>query len=315
MNKKIYLYLTIFFIYATITVSAQFNGRWYGKTIITETDGGIHVSVANHGYILDIHTNEDNTIKGYACYFYYFDQKPYYIIHTINGKIEPSSNTITIKEDTVVKNQLFFAHYDCPEEHSLKYSNTNNRPSLKGKWKTASLKDCHSGITELSKQKPTAQKQFIIFLNKILDDYNLKNNNTQNNITINKTQSDTSKKIEPVLPPTITKRKSNIIKEINVINPQIKIELYDNGIIDHDTISLYFNKDCIAQKIEVSHQPILLNITAQENKENELIMYAENLGDIPPNTALMIIYVDNRKYEINISSDEKNNGIIHFKLK
>ena len=49
--------------------------------------------------------------------------------------------------------------------------------------------------------------------------------------------------------------------------------------------------------------------------ENELIMYAENLGSIPPNTALMIIYDGTKRHEVNISSSNSNNGKVIFTLK
>jgi hypothetical protein len=41
-------------------------------------------------------------------------------------------------------------------------------------------------------------------------------------------------------------------------------------------------------------------------------MYAENLGSIPPNTALMIVYDDNKRHEISISSSKTSNGMVRF---
>ena len=50
-------------------------------------------------------------------------------------------------------------------------------------------------------------------------------------------------------------------------------------------------------------------------KSNELIMYAENLGSIPPNTALMIVYDGEKRHEINISSSKTSNGMVSFIFK
>jgi hypothetical protein len=63
-------------------------------------------------------------------------------------------------------------------------------------------------------------------------------------------------------------------------------------------------------------QPISLQIQI-DNKDDEydLIMYAESLGSIPPNTALMIVTTPTQRYEINISSNEQTSGAIRFKLK
>ena len=52
-----------------------------------------------------------------------------------------------------------------------------------------------------------------------------------------------------------------------------------------------------------------------EGKTNELVLYAENLGSIPPNTALMIITDGTNRYEVRLSSDLKNNASVRFELK
>jgi type IV secretory pathway VirB9-like protein len=64
----------------------------------------------------------------------------------------------------------------------------------------------------------------------------------------------------------------------------------------------------------LSTEPISLNVTMTED-DNELIMYAENLGSIPPNTALMIVTVGDKRYEVNISSTEQTNGAVRFRYK
>ena len=49
----------------------------------------------------------------------------------------------------------------------------------------------------------------------------------------------------------------------------------------------------------------------------ELITVAENLGDIPPNTALMVINYGRKRQEVFLTSDEKRNAkvIIQYKDK
>ena len=41
-------------------------------------------------------------------------------------------------------------------------------------------------------------------------------------------------------------------------------------------------------------------------------MYAENLGSIPPNTALMVVTDGDNRYEVRISSDLQKSGVIRF---
>ena len=44
-------------------------------------------------------------------------------------------------------------------------------------------------------------------------------------------------------------------------------------------------------------------------------MYAENLGEIPPNTALMVVTDGENRYEVRISSDLEKSGVIRFVYK
>jgi hypothetical protein len=63
-------------------------------------------------------------------------------------------------------------------------------------------------------------------------------------------------------------------------------------------------------------QPITLKIEVEDKEEiYDLIMYAESLGSIPPNTALMVVTTSNQRFEINISSNEQTSGAIRFKFK
>ncbi len=50
-------------------------------------------------------------------------------------------------------------------------------------------------------------------------------------------------------------------------------------------------------------------------KVNELTMFAENLGTIPPNTALMIIHDGTKTYNIRLLSNLEKNATIKIKRK
>lgn len=108
-------------------------------------------------------------------------------------------------------------------------------------------------------------------------------------------------------------RTNKVLQTIDVEEENISVQLYDNGQIDGDTVTVTFNGDVVALKKGLSAKPIVLNLKVKAGVDNELVMYAENLGSIPPNTALMVVWVDDKRYEVNISSDEKRNGSIIFR--
>ncbi len=110
-----------------------------------------------------------------------------------------------------------------------------------------------------------------------------------------------------------TKRNKDLIKTIEIDNASFTVDLYDNGEIDGDSISLYFNGNLLLSHKRLSDKALRLKLEVDKDKElNELIMYAENLGTIPPNTALMVINDGDNRYEVRISSDLQKSGVIRF---
>jgi hypothetical protein len=122
----------------------------------------------------------------------------------------------------------------------------------------------------------------------------------------------------PVLPipNVILTRENPLIKQIETKVGQVAIELYDNGQIDGDTVSIYHNNELIVSHGGLSHKPISFHIEVDTlHPHHEFIMVANNLGSIPPNTALMIITANNKRYEVFISSSEQKNAKIVIDLK
>lgn len=106
-----------------------------------------------------------------------------------------------------------------------------------------------------------------------------------------------------------------MIKTIELTSPEFKVELYDNGDVDGDIITVYFNGQVVSAKQKLTEKAITLNLKANPARNNELVMFAENVGTIPPNTALMKVYAGGQTYEVRISADEKKNGVVVFKMK
>lgn len=112
------------------------------------------------------------------------------------------------------------------------------------------------------------------------------------------------------------KRNNAILKTIEVQNVSVNVSLYDNGEVDGDSISLFYNGKLLLSHKRLSEKPICLNLNVDKEKSvNELVMYAENLGTISPNTALMVVMDGTKRYEIRITSDLQKSGTIRFALK
>jgi N-acetylmuramoyl-L-alanine amidase len=117
------------------------------------------------------------------------------------------------------------------------------------------------------------------------------------------------------IPAEVASRITKNTKTIVVKSDKVTIELYDDGEIDNDIVSLYFNNEVVVQNKSLTTKPFIFTQKIEANQENELILYADNLGTIPPNTALMIIKDGNTRYEVRLAADLKNNASVKFELK
>ncbi|MBD0366273.1 MAG: hypothetical protein ICV53_09255, partial [Flavisolibacter sp.] len=122
---------------------------------------------------------------------------------------------------------------------------------------------------------------------------------------------------KPVSIPLILRERANpLIKRIEAEAGEIKINLYDNGEIDGDTVSIYHNNELIVANAGLSQKPITIRLTLDRTQpHHELVMVANNLGSIPPNTSLMIVTIKDKRYEVFISSTEQKNAKVVIDLK
>ncbi len=117
------------------------------------------------------------------------------------------------------------------------------------------------------------------------------------------------------LPEKLTSRNTREVKTLEVKSNNIKVELFDDGEIDNDIVSLFFNNTEVVSSKSLTVNGYVLNLTLIPGKTNELVLYADNLGNIPPNTALMIITDGVNRYEVRLAADLKNNASVRFELK
>ena len=112
---------------------------------------------------------------------------------------------------------------------------------------------------------------------------------------------------------SLENRDKDVVRSITVENDLLTVSLYDNGIIDGDSVTLIYNDKIILKHQLLKTKPLILSLKIDRSRSsNDLTMYAENLGSIPPNTALMIINDGANRYEVNVSSTKTKNGVISF---
>jgi hypothetical protein len=141
-------------------------------------------------------------------------------------------------------------------------------------------------------------------------------------------KKDTIKKITTQLPsPIITQPDKEIIRKmisrkqteqnrLEVSVKKINLKVYDNGVVDNDTVSIFYNGKLLLSHQRLSEAAIELNIDLDENISlHEITMYAENLGGIPPNTALIVITAGDKRYELRSKASLEENAVLIIEYK
>ncbi len=120
-------------------------------------------------------------------------------------------------------------------------------------------------------------------------------------------------KAAPSIPLETRSRKNELVQTITVRNDKVSIRLYDNGEIDGDTISVYLDNKLILANKMLTASPLTITLDLEEDREYTLVMVAENLGTIPPNTSLMIVQDGDKRYEVRITTTEQKNAMVRFR--
>ena len=121
-------------------------------------------------------------------------------------------------------------------------------------------------------------------------------------------------KADPTAATDIDKRKVETIQTLYFKSDSLELVLYDNGEVDGDTVSIVMNGTVIMPKVGLTTNAVKKKISTKDAGDSiRIIMYAESLGSLPPNTGLLIVNDGNDRYEIRFSGDMERNAAIVFR--
>lgn len=272
---------SLFFILLFIVISSSaqnLNGIWKGKVVMAPSGCFPVYQIELQLQVAGSH------ITGTA---YHFSDSSNYLKENFEGTYNRDSNLVTIQEIGIVTFKIREDCVPCIKTYKLSFhrggGNVVTEEQLRGTWSTPTGKAidgktvCEPGSIVLTRFEKATFKP------------------------------------ELKLPPSLTNRKAELVKEIRVDTGTIKIDFYDNGQIDGDTISVYVNNMPLVSNRMLKTQPVSVNIRVDQKKTvQEVIMVGENLGSIPPNTALMIITAGTKRYQLYLTSDEQKNAMVRF---
>jgi hypothetical protein len=112
-------------------------------------------------------------------------------------------------------------------------------------------------------------------------------------------------------------RKTEVIRTIDFKSDSLTLVLYDNGIVDGDTVSVVLNDEVIIPKLGLTEQAYrkVIKIPPGLGDSLQLVIYAENLGSIPPNSGLLIIEDGSDRHEVRFEGDMKRSPAVTLRRK
>ncbi len=103
------------------------------------------------------------------------------------------------------------------------------------------------------------------------------------------------------------------VPEIKVDTGRIRLDFYDNAIIDNDTITVKINGRVVLSKERLTAKALTTYVRIDPyNPFHEVEMIAENLGSIPPNTAVLIITAGKNQHRLSLSSTDSKSAKVRI---
>lgn len=113
---------------------------------------------------------------------------------------------------------------------------------------------------------------------------------------------------------TFREREKDLSRYLEVDNDTLRLEMFDNGQIDGDSVSLFLNNRMILEKSMLDITGLRVNIKIDTTLPfDELAMFAHNLGNFPPNSALLVIYDGKKRYEVFLNSTLNTTATIRIR--
>ena len=117
------------------------------------------------------------------------------------------------------------------------------------------------------------------------------------------------------IPQHVRNRKVIKTETIKMHQPTIDVYIYDNHIIDGDTLSIFFNGEWVLKNYGVVREKKKITLKLRENSNNYMVLFAENLGTKPPNSAVVFFVEGKQKRYITLNSDLTQCSAINFMYK
>jgi len=292
---KTLLYLLVAWCFASAAYGQNVSGKWYGK--ITQLPGGY-----SQLYDFELELKQKKNIWGDS-YAYMKDSVEIRI--GLSGFIDQDTIRLSESRDWVRIDRVPWNWVACIKNINVVYRKENEHEYLEGNWngisKDSPYEDCIPGRVILSRTVE-GLKQFLY--------------EHRDSVMTAPAVMVTNESTAPDFNSPFLQTETQKVTEIQVHNRKLKLQLIDYLRADNDTVSIYLNRELMAKNVWISKRATVINFDLDPRLEtHEILLYAENLGLIPPNTSELLIVDGNDTHKVMIVSDKQKTAAVYLRYK
>jgi hypothetical protein len=306
-------YVLLFVLCSLSGYTQNLTGVWTGKISRSLRDMRGIESIEIQLY------QQGKQLSGYA---FAFKDTSRFVLYRVNGKRFRKTKEVILEEVGNPNYDLPANFYPCRKSYVMRYHRVGKTRYLTGTWQGEGAyadTSCFPGEELLIalQQIPKSDYPLEVFVaRKFLNYFSRPRKQAQ---------ADSAKParpllvdVEPSVAPDAGKpgvdfpaaRKLDIQDVIAASDTVARIRLYDNASVDNDTVTIFVNKQAVLKRHRLTEQPWQFNLPISRTEPTEIILQAENLGEIPPNTALMVLEIGQRSYEIRLSATLESHAVL-----
>lgn len=328
--KKLPLILVLF---SCLHLSAQsITGVWRGYFSIAETGAAKKGAAIQYNYEVQLQEKSGGRLSGVT---YTYKSKEYFGKANFTGSITANRKNILISESALLAVEKKDKTDVCIMICNLQYSQSNTGvETLKGTFTSknpATNAACFVGEV-LLQRVPKSEFTPEQFLKKAAPPSPAKNTvlkvadsskpqppiTTQRKKYLLELPDQQRKQPAPELLPTPSTTPKELLERENILlatvlqaEKEVTVYIYDNGIVDNDSVRVFVDGNQLYTGVRLSEKAISFPLHFSEtSSQHQIVTYAENLGEIAPNTGLLVIKAGKKMIEIPIMSDFKKNAKI-----
>ncbi len=323
---------------ALCSASQDITGLWQG-TIYNDTTQQFYkyeIAISEH----------KGKLSGYSHTWFILDGKQYYGVKKV--KVRKMDGKIIIEDDGLVANNYpVTPAKNIRQLNILTYGESDSSRTLTGPFTTNRTREYRSltGKIDLKRKKDFQKSSLVPHLEElnlkdqlsfVATDEIEKGNVVKNGRTsatpnrelatskvkkeeIDNVRKEASPTLQPAkpLPPAaeVNSREEVVQRSVDFSSDSLFLTLFDNGEVDGDTVSVLANGIIIIPKARLSTTAIQYALDVSGVDSIKLVMYAENLGTIAPNTGLLLVKDGRDLHEIRFSGNLNQNAAIVFRKK